>query len=261
MIKLKTSDIENAMRKKWCEPEYAVLWNVANGTGIHARRYADALIMSLWPSRGMELHGVEIKVSRSDWKHEAKDPTKAETIAKYCDRWYIHTPKGLIQDVSDVPPAWGVREFDGNKWSTLKEAEKTQAEPIDRSFLAAMLRRTAEADARRTEMLISQKTEEMEKYRIELRERYKTDVEREVKRRTQSITDKEEAIRLFEEHVGESIENYRWRPKEFSVAAKTLIDLQSEYGSIRNLPHLRDKLKTAHDAIEALIDVTQTKSV
>ena len=45
----------------------------------------DAVIMSLWPSRGLELHGVEIKVSRADWKREAADPAKAEAIAAYCD--------------------------------------------------------------------------------------------------------------------------------------------------------------------------------
>ncbi len=144
-IRLTAGDIRIAMSKRWKDPEYAIMWEVGEGTGAISGRYADALIMSLWPSRGLELHGVEIKISRSDWKREAADPTKAEAIARYCDRWWIHTPPGIVDDLSALPPAWGLREFDGKAWKTIREADKTDAEPITRRFLVAMLRR---ADAR-----------------------------------------------------------------------------------------------------------------
>lgn len=140
-IKINSADIRKAMHARWAAPEYAIMWEVGEGTGSNSGRYADAVIMSLWPSRGLELHRIEIKVSRSDWKREAADPEKAEAVAKYCDRWYVHTPKGLIADISEVPPAWGIREFDGRQWTTLKEASTTEAAPITRKFLAAMLRR------------------------------------------------------------------------------------------------------------------------
>jgi hypothetical protein len=45
--------------------------------------------MSLWPSRGIELHGIEIKVSRNDWLKELGDPAKADEIARFCDRWWV----------------------------------------------------------------------------------------------------------------------------------------------------------------------------
>ena len=125
------------------------MWEVTPATGSVARqRYADAVMMSLWPSRGLELHGVEIKVSRSDWMREAKDPSKAERVGAYCDRWWIHVGPNVIRDLSEVPPAWGVREFDGKAWRTLREAEKTPAKDIDRGFLASLLRR-ADGDRRR----------------------------------------------------------------------------------------------------------------
>ena len=80
--------LREAMSKRWAPPEYAVMWEVGRATGaVTNQRYADAVIMGLWPSRGLELHGVEIKVSRSDWRREAADPMKAEAIAAYCDRW------------------------------------------------------------------------------------------------------------------------------------------------------------------------------
>jgi hypothetical protein len=54
--------IREAIAKRWAAPEYAVMWEVGRATGVVSnQRYADAVIMSLWPSRGLELHGVEIK--------------------------------------------------------------------------------------------------------------------------------------------------------------------------------------------------------
>lgn len=139
--RITATDIRSGMLKRWAQPEYAVMWEVANGTGYNVRRWADAIIMSLWPSRGLELHGVEIKVSRADWKREALDPQKAEEVGQFCDRWWVHTSPGVVDDLSDMPPAWGLREFDGKSWVTRKEAEKTEAKPITHLFLAAMLRR------------------------------------------------------------------------------------------------------------------------
>lgn len=66
--RLKASDIRGGMAKRWRSPEWAIMWEVGEGTGAASGRYADAVMMSLWPSRGLELHGVEIKVSKSDWK-------------------------------------------------------------------------------------------------------------------------------------------------------------------------------------------------
>jgi hypothetical protein len=142
------ADIRRAMLARWQSQEWAIMWEVTPATGAVARqRYADAVMMSLWPSRGLELHGVEIKVSRSDWKREAADPTKAERVGAYCDRWWVHVAPKVIHDLSEVPPAWGVREFDGKAWRTLREAEKTDAKALDRGFLASLLRR-ADGDRR-----------------------------------------------------------------------------------------------------------------
>lgn len=146
--KVTAADIRKAMLARWQAQEWAIMWEVTPATGAVSRqRYADAVMMSLWPSRGLELHGVEIKVSRSDWMREAKDPTKAERVGAYCDRWWVHVAPKVIHDLSEVPPAWGVRVFDGKAWKTLREAEKTEAKAIDRGFLASLLRR-ADGDRR-----------------------------------------------------------------------------------------------------------------
>lgn len=139
---MKSSDIRAAMSARWAAPEYAIMWEVGEGTGTRTGRWADAVIMGLWPSRGLLLEGVEIKTSRADWRREAKDPKKAEAIAKYCDRWWVHVTPGCVDDVSEVPPSWGLREWSGAKWRTLREAtQNPSVEPINRTFLAALLRR------------------------------------------------------------------------------------------------------------------------
>jgi hypothetical protein len=195
--------IRAAMLKRWPATEYAIMWEVAPATGAvrGSIRYADAVMMSLWPSRGLDLHGVEIKVSRSDWKREALDPTKAERIAAYCDFWWLHVGPGVIQDLSEVPMAWGVRHFDGTTWKTLREATRTAAKPCDRGFLASLLRRSDEArraDARDVadQMVAAD------------REAYERRVSDEVARRTRGNVTALKAIEEFEAASGMTLTEY-----------------------------------------------------
>jgi hypothetical protein len=123
------------MAAEWC-----VMTEVANGTGS-ASRYADAIAMNLWPSRGLALHGFEIKVSRGDWLRELKDPAKADLIGAYCDFWWVVTPEGIVQD-GELPDGWGLMVPNkGTKLRVVTKASKTTAKSVDRSFVAAMLRR------------------------------------------------------------------------------------------------------------------------
>ncbi|RNF34178.1 hypothetical protein [Paracoccus methylarcula] len=257
--KLKTSDMTAAMAKRWAAPEYAIMYEVGEGTGANTGRYADAVIMSLWPSRGLELHGVEIKVSRSDWKREAANPQKAEAIAKYCDRWWIHTPPGIVDDLSDLPPAWGLREFDGKRWHTIREAEKTEAEPINRRFLAALLRR---ADGAMQAIMNEAMREAREAQWAEAekqRERYKKDVEQAVERRTRKLAEGAEAVSEFEAAFGSdadfrSIYGGIRDPKAWGRAARALSEVSTGFGP------LTERLRKAADEIESLQALVSVQS-
>jgi hypothetical protein len=140
------ADILKVLRTRFGPPTYAFLSHVRNGTGFARTtvRTADALAMGLWPSRGVELHGFEVKVSRGDWLHELKQPEKAEEIGRYCDRWWIAAPKGVV-DVAEIPPAWGLITLDGGKTKFAKPAEKLDPKPMDRLMLAAILRGACES--------------------------------------------------------------------------------------------------------------------
>ncbi|MGS4945561.1 hypothetical protein ACVDG3_08785 [Meridianimarinicoccus sp. RP-17] len=247
-VRLKADDIRAAMAKRWSNPEWAIMWEVGEGTGAKSGRYADAVMMSLWPSRGLELHGVEIKVTRADWKREAADPSKAEAIARFCDRWWIHTPPGIVDDLSDLPPAWGLREFDGKAWKTIREADKTEAAQVSRPFLAAMLRR---ADGLMKGM-IREAMREADEARYAEMERARAGIESRVSKmvsaRTKDLERAAENVAAFEAAFGKgSSTGWSCRPEAWGAAAKALANVGATgYGP------LAERLRKAADEIDAL---------
>ncbi|MFZ3481915.1 hypothetical protein [Sphingomonas sp. 3-13AW] len=140
-VHISTDMMRIAMSRQWKAPVHAILWEVGDATGARHSRLADAVIMGLWPSRGIDLEGVEIKTHRSDWQRELKDPGKAEQIARYCDFWWVHASPGVVK-TEELPSGWGLRVFDGRIWTTPVPAERRRPDPISRDFLAALLRRS-----------------------------------------------------------------------------------------------------------------------
>ena len=141
-----SSRIMAALSKRHRPPAWALLEQVSNGTGRLGNRYADALALGLWPSRGIDLHGFEIKVYRNDWLRELERPDKADEIADVCDYWWIATAPGVIELQRDpVPDSWGVMVLEGRSLAVHKPAERrAERVEIDRYMLAAILRRATE---------------------------------------------------------------------------------------------------------------------
>jgi hypothetical protein len=249
-VKVTATLIRSAMEKRWASPEYAIMWEVGEATGALAGRRADAVIMSLWPSRGLELHGIEIKVSRTDWKRESADPGKAEAIGRFCDRWWVHTSPGVVQDLSEMPPAWGLREWNGKTWATRKEAEKTEAEQVTKPFLAAMLRR---ADGTMRALMKEARLEAEDQLRAEndrRRERFQDEVKRAVERRTTELAQNAEAMREFEEAFGEgALRDWGVDRKALGRAALALHRCRIGHYVPGEMPKL---LREAADRIEAV---------
>jgi hypothetical protein len=132
----------------WTEPAHKVLHEVRNATGYGVvTRSADALVVSLWPSRGVWFGGVEVKVSRSDWQSELKKPEKSAAIQRFCDYWWVATPAGIVRE-GELPETWGLVEVSGSKHTIIKQAPKLTPEPLTTAFVAAVLRNQAEAQER-----------------------------------------------------------------------------------------------------------------
>lgn len=133
--------IYERLRARFSPPEWAIFQHVANGTGSNARRWADAVAMGIWPSRGMPIHGFEIKVSRGDWLRELKNPEKAEAVHRYCDYWWIVVADKNHVQPGELPQGWGLMHAYGKGLKVAVEPERTEAVELSRTFLAAILRR------------------------------------------------------------------------------------------------------------------------
>lgn len=136
------AEIKLRLRAMFGPPEFAIFFEVAVGTGFGGqRRKADAVAMDMWPSRGMKITGFEVKVSRHDWLREKGNPVKAEAIAAYCDRWALVTAFGVAEQ-HEVPPAWDWYELseNGDALKLRQRGHETEAKPLDRSFVASLLR-------------------------------------------------------------------------------------------------------------------------
>lgn len=142
--------------------EWVILPQVRDATGYAgAGRTADAIAMNCWPSRGLEIHGFEIKTYRADWLRELKNPQKAEAVFQFCDRWWavvpdhedVQTragedrkiPATPVVQARELPPTWGlirVSEKLARQNGRIIEVEAPKLEPqtFSRPFLANVLR-------------------------------------------------------------------------------------------------------------------------
>lgn len=139
-----TAPLLTLLRAKYAPPDYVLITEVANATGGHASRWADAVVMGVWPSRGLELMGFELKASRSDWLRELKDPSKADAVCRYCDRWWIVAADVKVVADGELPPTWGLMVPRGNGMKVIMPARELEPEPISRGFLADLLRKAAQ---------------------------------------------------------------------------------------------------------------------
>lgn len=143
---LTSKEIIALLRQRYAAPEWAFFSEVANGTGLNGNRRIDGLAMNLYPSRGLLIHGFEVKVSRSDLLRELKDPDKAEAIARYCHHWWIVAPTG-IAGPDELPAPWGLLEASRGSLTATKPPAMLGAQPPSYEFMAAVFRRAAESSA------------------------------------------------------------------------------------------------------------------
>lgn len=127
---------------RYAAPAWSFLRHVADGTGIQKSRTLDAMAMSLWPSRGLHLHGFEVKVSRGDWQRELADPAKADGFAAVCHAFWLVAPKEIVKP-GELPPTWGLLVPHGTGLRVEKEAPIQDRPPMSWDMLAAFLRGVA----------------------------------------------------------------------------------------------------------------------
>ncbi len=157
-------DLLRMLRRRYSAPQWALFGGVRNTTGYSrgTARTADAVAIGLWPSRGLSIHGFEVKCQRSDWLRELAQ-NKSEEIQKYCDYWWIVAADKTLVDVDtgELPKTWGLLvPRKGGVLVTVVEAPQLKPKPLDRGFIAAICRRAHE-DAQPSNELTHQLRQEI----------------------------------------------------------------------------------------------------
>lgn len=231
--------------------KHAVLFEVRNATGFDASRSIDAVTMSLWPSLGLELCGMEIKVSRSDWLRELKEPAKASTTFEYFDRWYLVAPRDIAK-IEEIPGPWGWLAPEGDRLVTLKKAPlAAEPKPVDRKFLASILRCGAKNDDALITDAVEKATNETSK---RLQKSHAQRVDEQVKRKLGEIQADAAKYKALRNALGD---DQRWMDdKEIILAVRVI--LKSGIASTWNgINRVQKSLTEAADKIgEAMADLS-----
>lgn len=226
---MNSADVRAALRESYKQPEWALFFEVADGTGAAKRRTADGLMMNMYPSRGLTVHGLEFKVSRSDWLRELKDPDKAESVARFCDLWSVVAPKDMIR-AEELPRTWGLIEVDGGRTRVRHQPAERKPDPLTRHFVAALVRSVAKVDERAVESMVNARVAKA----LEDRE---ARINAEVDRRTR------EAKEIVEKHAAFAASLRKWNglgnlKEEEVIRGLELLDelgINSRWSGLRNL--------------------------
>jgi len=92
-------------------------------------------------------HGHEVKVSRSDWLTELKDPGKAEVFRRHMHFWWlVVSDRSIVRD--DLPDEWGLMVKAGGRLRIVRQAPLLDPEPMRPDMVGALMRATANTEAR-----------------------------------------------------------------------------------------------------------------
>ena len=215
---MNTNELKILCSKRFPAPEWAYIQEVGNATGTSVRRHADSIAMNLWPSRGLAIHGMELKTSRSDWLRELKNPEKAEAIYSYCDYWWLVSPDDVAK-LEEIPEGWGWLAPKGNKLVVKKDAPviPKDSKDIPRSFLAALLRKHSESNAAEVRVAVDKELGELQK-------KTEAEIERRVTQRLKRFTKIQEDLDAIESLTGIDIVDGYWGRKEIAAELKMVHD-------------------------------------
>jgi hypothetical protein len=248
------------------DPEWAVFPEVSDATGMRASRRADAVAFNLWPSRGLEIRGFEIKVSRSDLKRELEDPSKADAIGAYCDSWCLAVPAGMLKDSDPIPPAWGIFVVKGGagrfqRLPTLRPREETKAPT--RLFLAAIARA---GSAESTGMRKNGAWVRRESIQAEIDrafQRGRDSAPDDSREEVHELKSKLKSTEAFLTAIGLDHDKLEFRSAQYAEAMKLGLALWGEYGGshiARTLLAIEQAIKPLKEVQKALVALESGKA-
>jgi len=142
MSKTYTHDelVERVCRRYADTRAFAVLKGVADSTGAQTHSWIDAVVLDLWPSKGLCRRAFEAKASRSDWLRELKNPGKNQW-ARECfhEFWYVAATDVIKEE--ELPAGCGWMRPHGLSLAVVRHASrKDDIGPADDLLLASLAR-------------------------------------------------------------------------------------------------------------------------
>lgn len=241
---MNSATVRALLRKRYTHPEWALCFEVADTTGAYRKRYADAVAMNLYPSRGLSIEGFEVKVSKSDFMNEIKNPEKSVAVQQFCDHWWLVAPANAV-DEALLPKAWGWLRVDGDRLVSAKPAPALEPQPVSRTFMAAMVRRANEVDAGEVTKLVEDRVKL-------LRENDQKHIERQIAERTRKGDEALKQLADFKAKIG--TDDWGYLDAEDVARAIRLVrksGIGKTYNGVRELERsLHHALKRVSKALE-----------
>lgn len=227
--------------------QYSVLFEVRNGTAWRANRSIDAVVMPLWPSLGMHLTGIEVKVSRGDWLREFKSPEKASEVFDFFDKWYLVAPSDVAK-LEEIPEPWGWYVPERGTLRQVKPAAvNTNVKPLSRHFLAAIMRQNSRKELAPLNKAVSDALAEQKRV-------HDADIDRRVLEKLGMMKQDAEEWAKLKDLLKDKPSGYVYQP-EVIACLKTLlkVGVTKSYGGLGALLNLvnttRDQLLEIADEI------------
>lgn len=246
------AEINVALTKHYAPPAWRTFFEVGNDTGSRVKRHIDLLACGIWPSVGHAVHGVEVKVSKGDWKRELADPAKSQELMRYCNRWWLACPDGLVHP-DEVPETWGVLTVADGRVKVKKQAPALHPEPFTAGFVMAVLRQAGHAPIEVIEAKVKEHIAEREK-------RIEREIESGIAHRVQDNAARLKWAQELEGTVksltGESPRDWSFDPGAFAAAYRLLktSGIGSRHRTYEGLPHVLDELNRASASLRKLIE-------
>jgi hypothetical protein len=227
------------LRHVFPSPAHVRIPAVRNGTGYARKRNrtADGIVFSVYPSRGLWMAGVEIKVSRSDWKKELADAEKADEISKYCHAWYVAAPVDVVP-VNEVPLPWGLIECTAATAKIVKKPKHiAKPTPLD-ILLVASIFRSVESCVVPVGSVNERVKEAVTKATEAARSRVELELER-----------LREVVKEFERTSGIRLDGYTWEAGSIGKA----VALVREHGVDKIAHNLRREAERMKDLADRVL--------
>lgn len=130
------------LQARYPAPEWAFVHGLRTHVG-YARpgreSYMDAFAMCCYPSKGLTRVAFEIKVSRSDWLAELRDPGKRKNAMRVSHQfWFVAPPKTIKK--GEVPEGCGWMEATAGGLRVKRAARHREVDDPPQDFVASLLR-------------------------------------------------------------------------------------------------------------------------